>query len=964
MLQGIKRTLLALVFLGVCVAVGLTAYHQYLRKVRIAFVGFRDTSWASFEEIGRKTTYALHRLDREQITGAPLSSYNAVFLWGMGLILGPEQLQALERARQANTKIIPVSATNALSEKQGNLTKEQQETVDEYLKHGGDDNLLALLHYVARECAGKDAEVSAVVPKPTSGFFHLGDAIFETLEEFEKYRAQHGPELSADAPRIAIVGAFVDPTNKYDRPHLDYFIRSFERQGVRVYPIFGFRKATELLKQVKPDFAVVFPHGRLSSDNKTPKLLVDLDIPCASALSIFTSTEEWLTDERGMSGGMLGQSITMPELDGVIEPIAITAQEPNERRIRVRTLIDDRIEKFVARTLNWLELRRKPNAKKRVVIVYYKAPGLSSLTASGLETVPSLWNLLQRLQKEGYDLGDALPETPDALFDLIQKKGKTLGQWAIGSYEQFLQEAQPELIPAETYAQWFAAALSPKRQKEMIELWDAVPGKQMVTLRDDKPHLVVSRIQMGNVVIMPQPTVGGGNEDEDEVKSIHGTDKAPPHFYLGAYLWAQRGFQADAIIHFGTHGSLEFTYGKSACLSRDCWPDILIGELPHIYPYIINNVGEALVAKRRSYGVLISHLTPPFTASGLYGQLSLLQQKLDAFETEADPLLKRETRKTISRMVRELDLAKDVDLAREPSPDDLLTDEEIHKIDQLIHETEAKTITDGLHVLGRPFTDEQIASTVTSMLGEQGYDTLLAATGHPDNASFKAARQDVARELVDGVLAGSISAEQFFSAAQLQALRDAQQEAIQKDADLTSPNRKGKQKEKPADAHLSRDNQAGRPAGKQDHKAQKQIKDFWGTKPADRPAIVEDRKLQLAFLDVLDNIRRYAEGLRDSPRRELDHIVKALRGGYIEPCSGGDPLFNPESVPTARNLYSINAEQTPTEEAWRVGKLLAGQILARHKAETGHWPRQAAFTLWGGASSSAAKAPRWPKSCT
>jgi cobaltochelatase CobN len=103
------------------------------------------------------------------------------------------------------------------------------------------------------------------------------------------------------------------------------------------------------------------------------------------------------------------------------------------------------------------------------------------------------------------------------------------------------------------------------------------------------------------------------------VATVHGTGEAPPHFYLGAYLWARHGFQADAIVHFGTHGSLEFTFGKSAALSDDCWPDILIGDLPHIYPYIINNVGEALVAKRRSYGVIVSHLTPPFTDAGLYG---------------------------------------------------------------------------------------------------------------------------------------------------------------------------------------------------------------------------------------------------------------------------------------------------------------------------------------------------------
>ncbi len=1069
---GWKRPLLALAILGVCVAVGLGAYHRYLRKVRIAFIGFRDTTWVSYEEIGRQTPYTLHRLERDDMTTAPLAGYNAVFVWGMGLNLSDEQVAALEHARRGGAKIVPVAATNSKLEEQANLTDEQGETIQQYLQHGGQENQSAMLHYVAHEFAGKDVAVSPVVEKPEAGFFHTGEAIFETLEEFETYLAERRGELPEDAPKIAIVGAFVNPGNKYDRPHLDYFIETFERQGVRVYPIFGHRRAIELLEQVKPDFAVVFPHGRAASGNKMPDLLAELNIPCASALSIFTKTDEWMADERGISGGMLSQSITMPELDGVIEPIAITAQEANERGIQVRTIIKDRIEKFTARTMNWLKLRQKPNSEKRLVIVYYKSPGLSAVAASGLETVPSLWNMLRHLEKEGYDLGGELPESPEALFDLIQTKGKTLGQWAIGAYEKFLEEAEPEFIPAETYGKWFQGALSEKRQEETIELWGAIPGKQMVAERDGLPHLVVSRIQLGNVVIMPQPTVGGGGEDEDEVKTIHGTDQAAPHFYLGAYLWAQHGFKADALVHFGTHGSLEFTYGKSACLSRDCWPDILIGDLPHIYPYIINNVGEALVAKRRSYGVIVSHLTPPFTESGIYGDLATLHEKMHTFEDEGDALLKQETRRTITRMVAELDLARDADLPKETGVDRLLTDDEIAKIDSLIHEMQAKTITDGLHVVGRPYTDEQIADTVALTLGEPGYDTLLEITGHPDHKDLKMARHDLARPLVDGVLAGEMSVEQFFPEAELAALMEVRSQSEkpetagpmggaaartegdkEKKKDTTEASeasgpaaeamKKAKEaglphsvfcgcpsckewvKENPklakevdkaiaaekreaaatADSHgpddshgHSRSHKAGGHSHPHDdgdhvhshgdsadedhthshgegdhthshddsadhghthahgghshpghsHGVPFEISKFWGTDEGSRPAIQDDEELRLAFLDLLDNIQRYGDGLKGSPQLELDRIASALEGGYIPPSSGGDALFNPESVPTGRNLYSINAGQTPSEEAWRVGKMLADQILARHLAESGHWPKQVAFTLWGG----------------
>jgi cobaltochelatase CobN len=876
--QGLKRASIALAVLAIFVTVGLAAYARYLRKVRIAFVGFSDSAWAAYEEAGRATPYTLHRLEREDIVSAPLETYNAVFLWGMGLNLDNEQTAALQDARDHGAGTMVISATSDLSRQQTSLSEEQQSSIVAYVKHGGPSNLTAMLHYVARELAGREVPVSPLEEKPQSGLFHLGDTLFETLDEFEAYLAANRPQLPDDAPKVALIGAFLNPGNKFDRPHLDYFIERFEHQGVRVYPIFGARESIDILELVKPDLAIVFPHGRIAPGNRVPELLAAMNIPCLSALSITESYEDWMADERGMSGGILGQSIIMPELDGVIEPIAVAAQRPDERGIRVRTPIEDRIDRFATRATNWLMLQRKPNAEKRVAIVYYKAPGMSALSASGLETVPSLWNLLKRMEEEGYDLGGQLPETPDALFELIQAKGKTLGQWAIGSYEKFLDEAEPEFIPAESYAEWFTAALSEKRQRECIELWGPIPGKQMVAQRDGRPHLVVSRIKLGNVVIMPQPTVGGGGEDEDEVKSIHGTDQAPPHFYLGAYLWAQHGYQADAIVHFGTHGSLEFTYGKSTCLSRDCWPDILIGDLPHVYPYIINNVGEGMIAKRRSYAVLISHLTPPFTESGLYGDLSLLHEKLHTFEGTDDPLLKRETRDTLTRMVRELNLDRDAGLRADDLADRQLDDEEINRIHDLIHQISERAITDGLHVLGRPLSDEQRRNTVVMMLGQKSYDIVSEVTGHSGDPELVEDPYALVRPLVAGVMSGETRAEQFFS--------------------------------------------------------------------EDEPAA--DPKLRAAFLNVLDDIQRYAGGLRESPELELTQTIRALAGGFVLPSPGGDPLFNPESVPTGRNLYSINAEATPSEEAWRVGKLLAGQIIERHRVEAGHYPQQVAFTLWGG----------------
>ncbi len=904
-----RRAFAAFLALTLCVGGSLYGYHNFLRKVRLAFVGYPDVAWAAFEEAARQTPYAVRRLDRTALAEADLGSYTGVLIWGMGLNLSPVEVAALERSDEQGTKILVTGPTPAGAARHTNVDDRQRADIAAYLEHGGGENLVALLHYVAHAWAGRAVAVPPLVKTPRSGYFYLGGSLFDTRESFEREVAQRGPALPADAPRVALIAALLNPREPFHRGPLDALIHSFQRQGIRVYPLFGRDETPRLLQEVQPDLVVTLPHGRLAADNALPPLLAELDVPVLTGLSLGTSVAEWEQSERGMDGGRLSQSVTMPELDGAIEPFTLVSDELNDRSLRVPQAIEERIERFTRRAARWLALRRKPNADKRVVIVYYKAPGLASLSAAGLEVGPSLWNLLRRLEQEGYDLGGALPDSPEALFDLIQQKGKTLGQWALGSYEEFLAAAEPEFVPATQYLQWLQRDLSEKRRQEIVQLWGPPPGKAMAAERDGQPCLVVSRIRLGNVVLMPQPTVGA--EDADPVQSIHGTDKAPPHFYLAAYLWARHGFQADAILHFGTHGSLEFTRGKSAALSQDCWPDTLIGDLPHIYPYISNNIGEALVAKRRSYAVTVSHLTPPFMAAGLYGDLLTLHDKLQEFSASEDPELRLETRRSITQLAGQLDLGSELGVHLSDSGN-LLTDEQLEHLEDYMHQLQAQNVTDGLHVLGRPWTEEQIRNTVTLMLGEPGCDAILAATARAAQPEFMAGRRALARTLVDGVLDGRLAAATLFGA-----------------ATPAAPQGGGAG---PATADPSA--AAWDPAAFWDHVA--------------ASGLTTDDHQKQALLSVLDDIQRFADHLRQSPQLELDAIVRALGGGYVPPSSGGDPLINPESVPTGRNLYGFNPEAAPTEEAWRIGCRVADEIIAQHRAATGQWPRQVAVTLWGG----------------
>ncbi len=893
--------LAAVALTALCTTAALYACHRYLRNVRVAVVGFRDSDWAAWREAAHDTGYTVHRYERDDVRQAPLANYHAVIIRSMGYRPGDDDRAAFAAARRAGTRIVMIGATNDVAGEEENLEAEHREVIDEYLRHRGEANLRGLLHYLARELAGREVDVPAVIERPQEGFFHLGEeAVFSTLDEFEAFLAQARPGLADDAPRVALFGSFLDPANRLERGPVDALIEALEGQGVRVYPIFG-RQMLPQVAAVGPDLAIVFPHGRLAHDNEAPQRLAEMGIPCLSALHLTVDREEWLDDMRGMSAGLLSQSITMPELDGVIEPVAISAMEPNEEGLRVRTAIAGRFERYVDRVVRWLKLRRMPNEQKRVVIVYYKAPGASALAAAGLEVAPSLYHTLRRLKAEGYDLGGALPESPEALYELIQQRGRTVGQWAVGAYEEFLEEGQPELIPIEQYARWFQEALSPQRQQEMIERWGPIPGEHMAVARDGERFLVVSRIRFGNVVIMPQPTAGaiGG----DDVATVHGTGEAPPHFYLGAYLWAQRGFGADAIVHFGTHGSLEFTFGKSAALSGDCWPDVLIGDLPHVYPYIINNVGEALVAKRRSYGVIVSHLTPPFTDAGLYGELERLHELIHEYEYIEDLPIQHELRRTITDMVRDLDLAADLRLDADTLATTLLDDAQILYLHDYLHELKDRHIPDGLHVIGRDYREEQIRDTAAAMLGSRGWETVEALL-----AADAAGAVDVAEErsmLMRGLL---------------DALREGR---------LTVPAEQGHSDtpdlEEPDEADA-----------------------FWTAARVEALLDHADTDLREAFTALLDAAVENAAALEASPTAELDGLATALTGGYVAPSSGSDVLRNPQAAPTGRNLYSINAEQTPTEEAWRVGMTMVDQILADHMAGSGQYPRRVAFSLWGG----------------
>ena len=914
-----------------------------------------DADWVVYKEAAAGTPYSVHRITMEEMASASLGNYDVLFLRGMGWQPTDKEIENVARAAADGTAVYVSSATRDTTRNMQTMPEELQKKIGEYMREGDVENIRSMLKCVANELKGHQVAVPEVVVKPKDGYFLFGTKLFENLNDYENHFNELYPDIPENAPRIILFGAFLNAYDTLERKPLDELLEKLIAKKMRPICFMGRAAGAgrlQMIEQCKPDLAVYFPIGGIGGDDAI-KLFSRLNIPCLSAINIQEQTSDWLTEPTAMTGGYLSVGVVLPELDGVVEPTAVAAMETNEDGVTLRHPISNRIEILSRRIENWIKLNRKSNAHKKIAIVYYKAPGHSALSGAGLDTVQSLYNTLCRMKSEGYNLGENSPQSAEELETLINEQGRTIGQWAVGSMEEFVESGHPEFIPVEQYLDWIAAEVPEQNRKSLFDLWGKAPGNAMSVQKDGKAYLLVTRIKLGNIVLMPQPSTAiindapdATNEQKsDESTAVHGTDRAPPHFYLGAYLWIRNGFGADALVHYGTHGSLEFTKGKSVVLSDNCWPTILVGDLPHIYPYIINNIGEALVAKRRSSAVIVTHLTPPFTKSELHGELDQLHTKLYDYESVEGDALKAEVLKSITEFVQKNDLFKEIGYKENPVIDEtfILPPEKLEQLHEYLHSLGQADITDGLHVVGRHWTDEQIRDTVCAMLGSTGLDYIdevrksgLVPDLPKDTHGNKA---DVLKWFIAEVLDGKIKRDVFEASIQEESKPSRMPADIP--ATMRSAMRQGAVKNTESRGESGESN---RPSGMMGARGRMPgMMQMQNTPPDEMNSDTDNKPFAL-----VDAILRHTNALRNSIDAELDSQINALGGGYIKPSSGGDAIINPNAVPTGRNMGSIDIEQTPTTESYKIAQKLTDQIIDDYMASNGGYPKRIACTFWGG----------------
>ena len=678
-------------------------------------------------------------------------------------------------------------------------------------------------------------------------------------------------------------------------------------------------------------------------------VLERLGIPQLQAIAASTSTERWEASDAGLNALDVAMNVAIPELDGRIVTAPIAFKERVDLRdadARARLHGGDvihhaphreRIRRVLGIAGRLAALRRMPNAEKRVAVVLtnHNAKASRIANAVGLDSPASLLALLHRLADEGYEVRDVPPDS-DALMHLLIDRGHY--DRDLLTTEQ-MRGAFARVAPS-IYDRWFDT-LPAQRRDEITRQWDEAPGRLYV---DDDGTLTLAGLAFGNVFVAVQPPRGYGM---DKTAIMHRPDLAPPHPYLALYQWLARteadgGWGADAVVHMGKHGSLEWLPGKGVGVSGDCYPDLLLGDLPMVYPFIVDDPGEGAAAKRRTHAVIVDHLPPPITTADAYGPLTRIGRLVDEYYLleRTDPAKLPFLQQEIWEVIREARLDADLSMLLnadgataghihvwDPSThddgvpysiSDLTASDFRHLVEAIhayTHELTSAPIRDGLHTLGRVPEGEALVEFVAMLTrlpnGEVPslrdalaracgveVDAMLDAPGAP--LSQASAPLIEAARRIDRPLNAAADALDALQALALDLLR----------------------------AFAAHDF------------APASIDAALATLPAGIDATEVAATLRFIATRVVLGLRRADD--------ELAHVLDALAGRYVPAGPSGAPTRGMAHVlPTGRNFYSVDPRVVPSPTAWQTGQLLADGVIERFRRDEGRTPDSIGISIWG-----------------
>jgi cobaltochelatase CobN len=616
-----------------------------------------------------------------------------------------------------------------------------------------------------------------------------------------------------------------------------------------------------------------------------------LDIPVLQGLCLTSSRAEWEAFDDGVSPLDSASQIAIPEFDGRIITAPFSFKEIDPDGLPHYVADPERCARVAGIAVAHARLRRIPNQDKKVALMLSAYPTKHSRVgnAVGLDTPVSTVRLLRAMREAGYDVGDGFgvldladdTEAGDQLIHALIDAGGQDEEWLTTAQ---LTDSHVRISRAD-YERW-TADLPVDLRAEMAEAWGEAPGRLFV---NDSNEIVLATLQAGNVVLLIQPPRGFG---ENPVAIYHDPDLAPSHHYLAAYKWVQHGFGAHAVVHLGKHGSMEWLPGKNAALSASCGPDAALGNLPLIYPFLVNDPGEGAQAKRRAHATIVDHLVPPMARAESYGDIAKLEQLLDEYGNIAamDPAKLPAIRGEIWQLMHAAEMHRDLGLedhGPEDRPDDAEFDEFLLHVDGWLCEIKDAQIRDGLHILGQAPQGEARVNLVLAILratqvwgGQSGAVPGLRAALGLDGFEARSARTST----------NEVDAIEDQARALVEAMDKADWDPVH--AEQVAPT-----------------------------DAVRQVLEFAATQVVPRLAKTTD---------------------------ELGAVLHALDGGFIAAGPSGSPLRGLVNVlPTGRNFYTVDPRAVPSRLAWQTGQAMAESLVQRYLDDTGGYPESVGLSIWG-----------------
>lgn len=835
-----------------------------------------------------------------------LKNTDLVFVKWMGSGIDTAFLKKLLRYLNENNIAYYIDAAGT-DEKEycSGLNDEQVIKIKKYSMFGGEENYRNLWKYVNR-CIKADDTACIEAPKPVHwcGIYHPeAKKVYSNLDEYKHDFMK---------PELLTVGILFH-RDEWVWGDLEYqaeLINKIEACGMNVICVFSNGLPdTELgIPSLKEVFEKFFNKNRIplidvllnttkfsmtSSNSVTVDYLKSWNVPVLEAYTIMTEYENWKDSFEGMNAMEVSISVALPEFDGVIHGVPVASKKMlNNGDIRYQP-IHERIERIVSKAKKWGSLRRKENSKKKIAVIFHNYPPKNSNIGSavGLDSIESVRLLLAAMKERGYKV-DYIPQNGKEFIN--QLTANATNDRSLLTEKQ-ISEAQK--LTKKQYLRFYDQ-LPDKVKNQLEDNWGKAPGEVM----EYDGNILVPGTLNGNVFVTVQPPRGFG---EDPDKIYHDPFTAPTHQYLAFYYWLREVWSADAVAHIGTHGSLEWLPGKNAGLSCECYPDIALGDLPNIYPYLITITGEGIQAKRRGSACLIEYLPAPQAQAGVYDELDELEKIMDEYvhfqSTQPDSLPKLE------QLVREK--VQQANLQNEVIHDETKSfGEYVMALHNYITDLKNMQVHTGLHILGKSPENEQLIDylcllirldngsipslnqAVASVYGFD-YEFLLANSSliyEPLNITYG--------KLIDRIAAQCREIIEYLNAHKFVFKADTVTEDI-----------------------------------------------LW---------------LQNVGFETKEKIKSVCKYICQTiypnlllTKQELDNMLRGFEGEYIEPGPSGAPSSGgADLLPTGRNFYGIDPRTLPTQAAWEIGKNLGDQVISRFIDEEGNYPESIGIVLWSGSN--------------